>query len=422
MNQRIDGAASCCHSGQFSDFKVEHAKAQVDDPGAIDGVTKPVQAAATTTPSTSTAASTATATDSAATDSSATDSDSSLMGKLTELLDEIMHVSSLAEMLDVFKKMLSLLSSSGAGTDGTDPAASTDSASTDGSNTVGPSAVPVPVAVNQPAAAGTAGQASDTDFNAIGSKKSVQAPATAAPATDPAAATTAAPTQQASATNGATATQGDININGGGKNTISVKNTSDREQNYAVFTNPTAGMSSSFGKPDGFVTLKPGESVNLKLPEQSSGYLQQMNNYTKADYDANKAPEANNFKASRAEYTFNKDGSLYFNSSIIDGYNASLKMSANGQTAGSNESVLDKIAKTNPGLIETVGDQKVVRGTQFFTDQTDTESRDALDKYVNHNDNPGDLNGNTTAYVVPNDDKAVRGTQGNALQVEFGNA
>ena len=220
----------------------------------------------------------------------------------------------------------------------------------------------------------------------------------------------------------ATHSIGDIDVDGGGKNTITVKNTSDKEQNYALFTNPGPGQVASFGKPNGFVTLKPGESANFKVPDQHSGYIQQMNNYTEADYKAGKAPDANNFKASRAEYTFNKDGTLYFNDSNIDGYNSALKMNSNGQTAGSGESILSKVEQSNPGLISQVGGQKVVEGPQFFTDKTNIEARDALDKYLNHNDNPGDLNGNTTTYVLPNDDKAVRGTQSNALELEFGNA
>jgi hypothetical protein len=230
--------------------------------------------------------------------------------------------------------------------------------------------------------------------------------------------------QKAPVTSSSTATQsiGDINVDGGGKNTITVTNTSDKEQNYALFTNPGPGQTSSFGVPNGFVTLKPGESANFKLPEQSSGYVQQMNNYTQADYDAGKAPTSDNFKASRAEYTFNSDGSLYFNDSNIDGYNSALKMKSNGQVAGSSESVLSKIEQSNPNLISVVGGQKVVEGSQFFTDQTNIEARDALDKTINHNDNPGDLNGNTTTYVMPNDDKAVRGTKSNSLTLEFGNA
>ena len=212
----------------------------------------------------------------------------------------------------------------------------------------------------------------------------------------------------------------DISVNGGGNNTITVKNTSSREQTYALFTNPTPGMSSSFGRPDGFVTLKPGESANFKLPAQSSGYVQQVNNYTQADYDANKAPSSDNFKATRAEYTFNADGSLYFNDSNIDGYNASVKMTANDQVGGSSDSIMATIASKHPGLIETIGGQQVIRGAQFFSDAIDTEARDALDLAINHNANGGDLNGNTTTYVLPNDDKAVRGTKGNALTLEFG--
>lgn len=213
----------------------------------------------------------------------------------------------------------------------------------------------------------------------------------------------------------------DISVNGGGVNTITVRNTSNREQNYAVFTNPTPGMSSSFGRPDGFVTLKPGESANFKLPAQSSGYVQQVNNYTQADYDANKAPSSDNFKASRAEYTFNADGSLYFNDSNIDGYNSAVKMTANDQVAGSSDSILSSISSAHPGLIENIGGQQVIRGAQFFSDAIDTEARDALDLAINHNANGGDLNGNTTTYVLPNDDKAVRGAKSNQLTIDFGN-
>lgn len=389
MNQRIDGAAGCCHAGQFSDFNVAHSTAPVNDPGAIDALAKPVQAAPTV-PATGATPAETTATDGG--------DNASLMKKMSEIFDKIMHASSLSEILGLLKEFISAIGSTG----GTSTA---DSGASGSSDPVSKAAVPV---TPQASTTGTPVQTDDPELNAIGSKKAVQTPAAGA---------AAAP---AAASDGAAVNQGDINIQGGGKKTMIVINNSDREQNFACFSNPTPGMSSSFGMPDGFVTLKPGESANLKVPDQWSGYVQQMNNYTKADYDANKVPEANNFKASRAEPTFNKDGSLYFNSSIIDGYNASLKMSANGQSAGSNESVLDKIAKTNPGLIETVGGQKVVRGTQFFTDKTDMEARDALDKAINHNANPSDLNGNKTVYVVPNDDKAVRGTQGDTLTLEFG--
>lgn len=244
-------------------------------------------------------------------------------------------------------------------------------------------------------------------------------PATGTPPTTDTPATTATPSDSKTSSAGSI---GDINVDGGGKNTITIKNNSDKEQNYALFSNPGPGQVSSFGVPNGFVTLKPGESVNLKVPDQHSGYVQQMNNYSEADYKAGKAPDANNFKATRAEYTFNSDGSLYFNDSNIDGYNASLKMSSEGQVAGSSESILAKVKQSNPGLISNVGGQEVIEGAQFFSSNTNIEARNAIDENINHNSNPDDLNGNTTTYAMPNDDKAVRGTKSNSLLLEFGNA
>jgi hypothetical protein len=223
-------------------------------------------------------------------------------------------------------------------------------------------------------------------------------------------------------TGGASNAGQDIAVNGGGDKTVSITNNSSREQNYALFTNPTAGMSSSFGRPDGFVTLKPGESANFKLPDQHSGYVQQMNDYTRADYDAGKQPTAENFKASRAEYTFNADGTAYFNASNIDGYNASLKMEANGQVAGTDKEILAQFEKDHPNLIETVGGQKIIKGPQFFSDAIDQEAVRALDLALNNNADPYNLDGNTTTYVLPDDNKAVRGTTGGDLALYFGDA
>lgn len=221
----------------------------------------------------------------------------------------------------------------------------------------------------------------------------------------------------------------EIPVNGGGPNTITVRNNSNREQNYALFVNPSEGQTSSFDVPHGFVTLKPGESASFKLPVSAapglhtSGYVQQMNNYSQADYQARKKPDPENFKATRAEYTFDHDGTLWFNTSHILGYNAALTMNGNGQVAGSSDTILSAVEKSHPNLVKNVGGQKVIVGPQGFTAGTNMESARVLNEMLNHSSNPGDIKNHTTTYVLPPDDSAMRGGKGpGVLILDFGNA
>jgi hypothetical protein len=246
-----------------------------------------------------------------------------------------------------------------------------------------------------------------------------------APSTPSAPSTAGAPPQS----NGASNAGQSIPVDGGGPNTITVRNNSNREQNYALFVNPAEGQTTSFDVPHGFVTLKPGESASFKLPaspapgRHTSGYVQQMNNYTQADYQAKKKPDPENFKATRAEYTFDHDGKLWFNTSHILGYNAALTMSGNGQVAGSSDTILSAVEKGHPNLVQTVGGQKVIVGPQGFTAGTNMESAQVLNEMLNHSSNPGDIKSHTTTYVLPPDDSAMRGGKGpGILTLDFGNA
>lgn len=224
-------------------------------------------------------------------------------------------------------------------------------------------------------------------------------------------------TSKASGSNGASDAGKSIPVSGGGENTINLTNSGSQPQSYALFVNPGPGMTASFDRPDGFVTLQPGESANFKLPAGYGGYVQQMNNYTQQDYDNHVKPEADNFKATRAEYKFDADGQLWFNNSNIDGYNASLKMSSDGNSAsvGGNGSVLDKIAAEHPELVKTVGGQKVIEGPQFFSDAINGTSVEEFNKFFNQG-------GATNTYVLPDDNLAMRHANSNTLDLEFGDA
>lgn len=245
------------------------------------------------------------------------------------------------------------------------------------------------------------------------------------PSPEGAAPTADIPTQSS----GASSAGQEIPVDGGGPNTITVRNNSNREQNYALFVNPAEGQITSFDVPHGFVTLKPGESASFKLPVSpapglhTSGYVQQMNNYTQTDYQAKKKPDPENFKATRAEYTFDHDGTLWFNTSHILGYNAALTMNGNGQVAGSSETILSTVEKDHPNLVQNVGGQKVIVGPQGFTSGTNMESAQVLNELLNHSNNPGDIQNHTTTYVLPPDDSAMRGGKGpGILTLDFGNA
>ncbi|MEC5215755.1 hypothetical protein RCH09_000689 [Actimicrobium sp. GrIS 1.19] len=264
-----------------------------------------------------------------------------------------------------------------------------------------------------------------TSAAAPSSDSRIGAPATSS--TAPGTTSTAPVTTSPGATSSSSNSGADINVDGGGPNTIHITNTSDQVQNYGLFTNPTAGMSSSWGVPNGFMTLQPGESANFKVGSQA-GYVQQLNDYTQADYDSKTAVSSknnDNFKASRAEYNFtnfNGTDGVWFNDSNIDGYNAALSMRAGDQVAGSSASILNDVASSNPNLIETVGGQKIIKGAQFFSDAINTEAVDVLDARINNNPNEGDTSKNTTTYVLPDDNAAVRWSASRTLELEFGNA
>jgi hypothetical protein len=240
-------------------------------------------------------------------------------------------------------------------------------------------------------------------------------------------AATSVPTTTA-ATSSASDAGKDILVGGGGNNTIKVTNTSNRAQNYGLFTNPTAGMRSGWGVPNGFMGLQPGESANFKLGDQA-GYVQQLNDYTQTDYDNRVAvsyKNNDNFKASRAEYNFTNFAGVghgvWFNDSNIDGYNSALKMNVGTQEAGSATSILGTVRGTAPGLIKNVGGQDIVEGPQFFSNDTNYDSVRTLDKLINGSDDPNDIAHHKATYVMPNDDAAVRWATDDTLTLAFGNA
>lgn len=186
-------------------------------------------------------------------------------------------------------------------------------------------------------------------------------------------------------------------VDGGGPNSLLVRNRSDQPIEVAMFRNLAPGMHPNFEGPNAQFTIPANGELRISVPDDWQGRLQK---YSGSTQDPSNWAELN-FEAST--------GKIWFNESDIPGRNSSMLITApDGAVAGSSKSVLEN-APASVVTVDSSG-QKVIKPPQWFTGVTDHGAVN----YLN------DALGNTNAYVLPDDHLAVRVSEADTLTIDIG--
>jgi hypothetical protein len=188
-------------------------------------------------------------------------------------------------------------------------------------------------------------------------------------------------------------------VDGGGPNSVLVRNRSDQPIQVAMFRNLAPGMHPNFEGPNAQFTIPANGELRISVPDDWQGRLQK---YSGSTQDPSNWAELN-FEGST--------GKIWFNESDIPGRNSSMLITApDGAVAGSTKSVL---GDAPPGVVAVDSSgQKVIKPPQWFTGVTDQGAVDYLNQAL----------GNTNAYVLPDDHLAVRVSEADTLTIDIGTA
>ena len=204
-----------------------------------------------------------------------------------------------------------------------------------------------------------------------------------------------APPAQSEPTSGTEPLTG--SVDGGGPNSVLVRNRGDQPIEVAMFRNLAPGMHPNFDGPNAQFTIPAHGELRISVPDDWQGRLQK---YSGSTQDPSNWAELN-FEAST--------GKIWFNESDIPGRNSSLLITApDGAVAGSSHSVLQN-APESVVTVDSSG-QKVIKPPQWFTGVTDQGAVDYLNQAL----------GNTNAYVLPDDHLAVRVSEADTLTIDIG--
>ncbi len=186
-------------------------------------------------------------------------------------------------------------------------------------------------------------------------------------------------------------------VDGGGSNSILVRNTTDKPMDVAMFRNLAPGMHPNFEGPNAQFKLDAHSEMKISVPDDWQGRLQK--------YSGNTQDPSN-----WAELNFEqKTGKIWFNESDIPGRNSSLEIKApDGTTAGIKKSVIGK-APSDIVTTDSSGDD-VIKSPQWFDGKTNPKSVAYLNQEI----------GKNNAYVLPPDDQAVRVAQAKSLTINIG--
>ena len=207
----------------------------------------------------------------------------------------------------------------------------------------------------------------------------------------------AAPASKASPE--ATPVGGSAAVNGGGPNSLNLVNNTDKAMPVAFFRNLAPGEHPSFDGPEAKFEIPPHSSLNVSMPEDWQGRVQKWSGNTQ---DPSNWAEINFEKATHK---------IWFDESDIPGRNSSMTIEApDGAKGGSDKSVLGN-APDDVKTTDSAGNQ-VIKPPQWFDGKTNQQSVDFLNKAL----------GNTNAYVLPDDNNAVRTSNANSLKISFGEA
>lgn len=256
--------------------------------------------------------------------------------------------------------------------------------SSSASPTPTPAAGPAVSAAAPPGAAAATTPAVSAEAATPPTTQAATAPASSSPAASPS--SSSSPTVTAS-------------VDGGGPNSLTINNTTNQPMQVAFFKNLAPGEHPSFNGPDATITIPPGGSADVSMPANWQGRAQKWDGSTQDN-------------SNWAELNFEQStGKTWFDESDIPGRNASIQITSDdGQTAGSTKSVLGN-APSDITNTDSSG-QKVIDAPQWFTGTTNQQSVNYLDQQI----------GNSNAYVLPNDNNAVRVSESHHLTIDFGNA
>lgn len=151
--------------------------------------------------------------------------------------------------------------------------------------------------------------------------------------------------------------------------------------------------------PEATFTIRPHESLQVSMPDDWQGRVQKWSGSTR---------DPSNWAEINFEGSTDK---IWFNESDIPGRNSSIKISApDGPVAGSDRSVL---GGAPPGIVTSDSSgEKVIKSPQWFDGKTNHASVTYLEKAL----------GTQNAYVLPDDNEAVRMSKANSLTIDFGEA
>jgi hypothetical protein len=193
-----------------------------------------------------------------------------------------------------------------------------------------------------------------------------------------------------------------LSLFGGGKNQAVLSNKSDKPMQVAVMKNPTSD--NPVQKPE-MVNLAPGQTVNVALPSNWSGRIYKQT--------------GDGTKATLNELTFDgAGGQLFYNSSVIDGYNGPVTMTPTNAKASGN------------GRPVTVGSPKDITGqapeSMKIKNPDGSISLDGVHPVGDNAGNEANKNfyinalGRGTSYTYPKDDEAsTRIVTDNSLNIDF---
>ncbi|HEX6703364.1 MAG TPA: hypothetical protein VF169_01285 [Albitalea sp.] len=188
-------------------------------------------------------------------------------------------------------------------------------------------------------------------------------------------------------------------VNGGGPNSLNLRNNTDQPMQVAFFRNLAPGEHPSFNGPEATFTIGAHQSMQVAMPEDWQGRVQKWSGNTQDN-------------SNWAEINFEKSTKkIWFDESDIPGRNSSIKITApDGAVAGSDKSIL---GSAPAGIVTTDSSgQRVIKAPQWFDGKTNHDAVNFLNGAL----------GTSNAYVLPDDNNAVRTSSANSLTVDFGDA
>jgi hypothetical protein len=193
-----------------------------------------------------------------------------------------------------------------------------------------------------------------------------------------------------------------IQMDGGGPNRTILSNHGDKPIQVCILTNPTPDSPNKESKK---ITIKPGETVTVEMPQ---GWAGRISKYT-----------GDGTKSTLNEVTFDgHGGQMFYDQSVIDGYNGPVTMTpTNAKTSGNGRPV-------------TVGSKKdITHGAPTGMKITNPDGSICLDGVAPVGDNASkpenqkyylDALGEGTAYTYPKDDvTSTRIVQDNSINIDF---